>query len=106
MGSRLNLQTLLQTVIGERPDGKQNVYFQPPSNITMNYPAIVYERNSSKTLFADDKVYRRTKSYQVMVIDQNPDSELPDKIEDLPMCSVERHFTADTLNHFVYNLYY
>lgn len=41
-----------------------------------------------------------------MVIDKNPDSIIADKVESLKMCSFDRHYTADNLNHFVYNLYY
>ena len=101
MGSRLELHTLFETLLGSG-----NVYFQPPENVKMQYPCIKYSRSDMETLFAGDSPYVITKCYQVIVIDKNPDSEIPDKIAKLPLCSFERHYTVDNLNHDVYNLYY
>src|SRR4051812_34274733 len=70
VASRLELQTLLESILA-----LPNVYFQPPSNIQMQYPCIVYKRDDSQTDFADNRPYSRTKRYQVTVIDRNPDSE-------------------------------
>lgn len=72
----------------------------------MVYPCIVYNRDFSNTQFADNLPYRRKKRYQVTIIDQNPDSVIPDKVADLPMCLFERHFTAGNLHHDVYNIYF
>jgi hypothetical protein len=102
MERRLQLQALLEELIGS-----ENVYFQPPATIEMIYPCIVFKRGvSSKTLFANDNPYRHKVGYMVTVIDDNPDSDLLYKIANLPMCSFERHYTSDNLNHDVYNLYY
>jgi len=101
MGSRLNLQTLLEALLGTR-----NVYFQPPETIKLSYPGIIYSRNSGETRFANNKPYAHQLRYNIMVIDKNPDSEILEKIASLPMCTFERHYTADNLNHDVYNLYY
>jgi hypothetical protein len=72
----------------------------------MTYPCIVYKRDSAETMFAGDKPYRNTKRYQVIVIDPNPDSDIPDKIAQLPMCSFDRFYTADQLNHDVFKLFF
>lgn len=101
MGSRLDLQTLLETLLGTR-----NVYFQPPENVKLNYPCIIYSRNYSDTSFANNKPYQFQTKYQVLVIDKNPDSEILKKVAMLPMCIFNRHYTSDNLNHDVYNLYY
>jgi hypothetical protein len=98
--SRLDLQTLLETM------GTPNVYFQPPTNVKMVYPAIVYNRDYAKSEFADNSPYSNTKRYQVTVIDQDPDSVIPDKIELLPLCLFLRFFVADDLNHYVFSLYF
>lgn len=98
---RLSLQSLLETLAGS-----DNVYFQPPANVQMQYPAIVYERDAANTEFAGNSPYRYTKRYQVTVIDGNPDSDIPDKVARLPMCTFNRHFTADNLNHDVFDLYF
>lgn len=92
---------LLETLLGTR-----NVYFQPPASFKMNYPCIVYQRDYQDNKFANNNPYSQTKRYAVTVIDRNPDSEIPDKVAALPLCAFTRHFTADTLNHDVYNLYF
>jgi len=99
MGSRLDLQTLLETLV-------DHVYFQPPESKKIEYPCIRYERNDSIPLYADNKPYMVVWGYQVIVIDQNPDSLIPEQIANLPLCKFERHYTADNLNHDVFNLYY
>ena len=101
MGRRVDLQTILETILGS-----PNVYFQPPENFKLVYPCIVYSRDADKTNFANDKPYKHLLRYSVMVIDRNPDSEILDRIKMLPTCIFERHYTADNLNHDVYNLYY
>lgn len=42
----------------------------------------------------------------VTVIDRDPDSVFAEKIAELPLCADNRFYTADNLNHFVYNLYF
>lgn len=101
MGSRLNLQTLLEGLLGSR-----NVYFQPPASVIMQYPCIVYNRAAVDTKYANDKKYLQKKRYSVTVIDKNPDSLIPDKVSGLPLCSFDRHFKTDNLNHDIYSLYY
>jgi hypothetical protein len=99
MASRLELQTLLESIT-------ENVYFQPPTKLKMQYPCIIYKRDNSRTEFADNRPYTHTKRYQVTVIDRNPDSELPDKVEDLPYCTFNRYFAAEGLNHYVFTLFF
>lgn len=101
MAPRLALQAVLEELLGTG-----HVYFQPPSNVQMQYPCIVYQRYNAKTSFADNKAYTYVKRYQVTVIDQNPDSLVPDKVGALPSCLHNRFFVADNLNHDVFNLYY
>lgn len=108
MAPRLQLQTLLENLLvtEDTPDDKIKVYFQPPENIEMEYPCIVYERDDADTQFAGNKPYSYTKRYQVTIIDQDPDSPIPGKVAALPMCRFNRFFVADNLNHDVYNLYF
>lgn len=86
--------------------GPEEVYFQPPASVEMKYPCIVYEKDRVNTDFADNTPYKHMKRYQITVIDRNPDSEIPDQVANFPMCSFDRHFTADGLHHDVYNLYF
>jgi hypothetical protein len=101
MAPRSELQTILKTLLGSN-----NVYFQPPPSINMKYPCIVYKRDSARTVFAENKPYRHTKRYQVIVIDSNPDSDIPAKIAALPMCIFDRFYPADNLNHDVFNIFF
>jgi hypothetical protein len=97
---RLQLQSLLEELLGS-----PNVYFQPPANVQMQYPCIVYKRDRADTKFAGNNPYRYTKRYLVTVIDRNPDSAIPDKIAALPKVAHERFFVADNLNHDVFTLF-
>lgn len=101
MDRRLELHDKLISILGST-----RVYFQPPANVVMSYPCIVYEREFAKTEFADNNPYKYTKRYMVMVIDTNPDSPIPDRVAELPMCLFSRHYTQDNLNHDVFNLYF
>jgi len=101
MAQRLELQALLVDILGS-----QNVYFQPPPSIQMDYPCIVYQRDDRRVDYADDAPYRHRIRYQVTIIDRNPDSDLPQKIAELSLCSFDRFFTVDQLNHDVFTLFF
>lgn len=101
MSDRLNLQTELETILGSR-----NVYFQPPSSVRMQYPAIIYSRKDIEKRSANDGAYQKLPSYEVILIDKNPDSKFVDKILELPYCSFDRHYESDNLNHDVFTLYH
>src|SRR5215469_9386002 len=101
MGTRLEFQAVLEGL----QDGL-NVYFQPPPTFQMSYPAIVYNRDYRKNEFADNLPYRGTTRYQVMVIDANPDSAIPDLVAGLPQNTYVRHYTSEGLNHDIYYVYF
>lgn len=101
MDRRLELHEILCERLGSR-----NVYYQPPATVKMQYPAIVYHRESNSTFFADDNSYHWKRRYRITVIDSNPDSKIPDEIAKLPMCSFDRAYAADNLNHFSLILYF
>ena len=96
---RLDLQALLKEIT-------THVYFQPPNNVQMQYPCIVYARNGDDSKWAGNQRYAQLKRYQVTVIDRDPDSTLPDQVESLPFSNFDRSFKADDLNHSVFNLFF
>lgn len=98
---RLQLQAILSSM-----DGVKKAYFQAPSDDKMEYPCIVYQLDDVATSFADGVPYARTARYQVTVFDMDPDTKIPDMVGSLPKSSFERFFTADGLNHYVFNLYF
>jgi len=99
MGTRLELKTLLETLLGSN-----KVYFQPPPGYMMSYPCIVYQRSNIRSKSADNAPYNLTKEYTVTVIDADPDSAIPDKVSKLPRAIFDRHFVSDNLNHDVFNI--
>lgn len=99
MGQRLDLHAILETIT-------EKVYFQPPENVKLEYPCIVYSRDFADTKFADNNPYRHVKRYMVTVIDRDPDSALPDRVADLPSSTFNRFYTADGLNHDVYQVFF
>lgn len=102
MGKRLDLHEEFCKLLGSR-----NAYFQPPANIRMRYPAIRYRLSDVDKIAANNKAYRLVNRYEVTYIDENPDSDMYLKIlEHFPMCSFERWYTAENLNHWVFTLYY
>lgn len=100
MGQRSTLHDLLVNTLGS-----SNVYFQAPPNLQMQYPCIVYKRERVSTKFANNGLYRYLKRYQITVIDRDPDSLIPDAVAALPLCSFDRFFVANGLNHDVFNIY-
>lgn len=93
---------LHQILLGITP----NVYFQPPTNVKLKFPCIVYRRDDIRTDFANNGPYAHNRLYQVTVIDRDPDSVLPDRVSNLPLTDYIRFFTNDDLNHDVFNLFY
>lgn len=102
MADRLDLQSTLEELLGSR-----NVYFQPPSSITMKYDAIRYNLAGKDLKRANNRIYSNINRYDGVVITKNPDSTLPDLIlETFEMASVGSPYTADNLNHFPFTIYY
>lgn len=101
MSTRLELHEVLCDLLGSR-----NVYFQPPESVKMRYPAIVYSRDDIDNKHANNNPYMQTTAYQVIVIDEDPDSKIVDKVKKLPMSTFDRHYSSDNLNHDTFTLYY
>lgn len=101
MADRLSLGDTLVAILKN-----DNVYFQPPESIRLSYPCIIYELTDIDTTYADNRPYRIEKAYQILVIDKNPDTTLPDEVAKLPNCRFTRYYTADNLNHYVFIIYW
>lgn len=101
MASRVDLHNELKSLLGSN-----NVYYQAPESVKMEYPAIRYKRSDVDTKSANDKPYIHKNKYEIIVIDRKPDNPVIDKLLKLPMCTYDRSYTADNLNHDVLTLYY
>ena len=101
MATRLELQSKLEELLGSK-----NVYYQPPESMKLNYPAIVYHKAKPEFKRANNSQYLRYNSYTITVIDQKPDNEVIDKLLELPLCSYDRNFKTNNLEHDVLTIYY
>lgn len=97
---RLELSDIFRDILGNT-----NTYFQPPINIRMNYPAIVYKLSDIKSVHADNGVYLSDPRYMATLIVCNPDSELVFRMAEIPTARFIRHYTEDNLNYYIYEIY-
>lgn len=103
MGQRLDLQGDLEDLMGP---GKM-VKFQPPPNYKLTYPCCLYELSSGISTFANNMPYTFKKRYSVTIIDHNPDTNYVEMMAmRFPMCTMDRAYATDGLNHYVFTLYY
>ncbi len=101
MGKRIDLHKKLRKILGS-----DQIYFQPPRNVQLKFPCIIYDLNRYDIKYADDKKYLGTKGYTVTYVSPDPDDSTWEDILELPLSSFNRFFTADDLNHWVLELYY
>ena len=97
---RLELQDIFCDILGS-----SNVHYQPPNNIKMNYPAIVYKLADIKPNYANDGVYLSHTRYMATFIAKEPDNDVVYKIVNLPTARFIRMYTEENLYHYVYELY-
>lgn len=56
---------------------------------------------------ANNMVYTNTRRYDGVVIDRDPDSNIPDDIlRNFKMCDFGKPYVVDNLYHFPFTLYY
>ena len=101
MGTRLELQSKLEEILGS-----SNVYYQPPENKKIEYPAIIYSKGKIDKDYANNTAYRLKTRYDLIVVDKRPDSPVIQKLLSLPYCSYDRQYKSDNLNHDSLTLYY
>lgn len=105
MAERLALQSKLELEIIE--SGVSGVvYFQPPEDVRMVYPCVVYHRDSASYSHADNNPYRFEQRYELTVIDRASDSPIVDRIKMLPKTFYVRGFESDGLHHDIFNIYF
>lgn len=100
MATRIEFQQMLESVLGSK-----SVYFQPPENLILKYPCIVYQTSQFNTQFADNRPYIIDWRYQVTFITRNPDDPIVEKLSGLPSAIFDRYYASDSLHHFVYEIY-
>ncbi|MBP5597350.1 MAG: hypothetical protein J6Y02_18385 [Pseudobutyrivibrio sp.] len=99
--SRDDLQTLLEEVM----EGYE-VYFQPPDDIHVSYPCLIYERSNEDVDYANNGRYKTMYNYTLTLLDHDADSIFIEKLSELEYCRLVRDFSQNNIYHFVYELYY
>lgn len=99
---RKDLDKILREILGQH-----KLYFSPPNGMKMTYPCIVYELSNTDVQHADNKPFITFDRYTITVIDRSPDSKIRDAVlHTLDRVSLDRSFTLDNLNHYVFTLYF
>lgn len=100
MRDRLYLHNCLKSIC-------PNVYYQPPSNIRMNYPCIVYSEDTINFDYADDIKYKNMTKYTCLFITTNPDDPIRNEILiNIPYSSMNNKYISDGLYHNSITIYY
>lgn len=98
---RLELDAILRDILGNN-----NTYFEPPASVIMHYPCIRYSRSHMDAKYADNLAYLRHKRYELILIYEDADDDLPDVLMEHLTVSHDRHYVADNLHHDVFTTYF
>lgn len=86
--------------------GSDNVYFQPPTNVRLNYPCVIYKKSGFSTEYANSRIYAEKTKYLVTLIGTEPDSPILNNLANEPYSTFDRHYIADSLHHDVYLIFF
>lgn len=81
------------------------VYFQPPENLKIEYPAVVFHLSKIEIDRASDVPYKGAKEYSVTLITKDPEPDVIDEILKIPYSSLDTTYISDGMNHFVFTVY-
>ena len=81
--------------------GSDNVYYNPPESLKMNFPCIVYNNSYIESIHADNIKYLDYTTYKITVISKKPDHPAIRAILDVPMTKFSANYTK---NGFYYTV--
>lgn len=87
----------------------QNVYYDPPDSIRMEYPCFRFENNNYDVTHADNKAYIKKPRWTVTYITRDVEEIeiVTDQMLNIFMyCNFDTSFRSDNLEHAVFNLYF
>lgn len=85
----------------------ERVYFQPPEKQLIQYPCIIYSLSDISATYADNRIYRSNNVYQIILVDENPDSMFVALIlSTFEAVKFDRFYVSDSLNHWAFTLNY
>lgn len=83
--------------------GSNNVYYQPPESVKMQYDAIRYKLTGIPTKNADNNVYTKNLKYEIIYIHKQINDDVIDKLSDIG--SYNTTYIKDNLYHDVFTIY-
>lgn len=101
MASRLILHQELKSVLGTN-----QVYFQPPESMKLEYPCIIYKLTGFFDVHADNDKYHTKRQYEAILITRDPDDAAIDKLHALQYCSLSTPYASNNLNHYPFKIFY
>ena len=99
--TRLELHKIFQQIF----ENNNNIYYQPPENIKIEYPALIYTKDNINIKYANNRSYIMKDRYMITIIDKKPDNQAIKKILNLENTSYNRHYVSNGLNHDVLTIY-
>ena len=98
---RKKLHKILEDILGTK-----NVYFQPPENIKIGYPCIIYSQSGYDIDRADNTAYRITPAYTIMYVSKKYDTTMVPKILTLLNGRFDTSYISDNLYHYVITIFF
>lgn len=105
--SAIEAQRLLLQEILEGVDGVKKVYFQPPKNIMLEYPCIIYSINRLDSHYSNNTRYLSIPTYDLTLVDYSIDSDIPELILSISNgchATFDRYYASDNLHHWSFTL--
>ena len=86
--------------------GNNNVYFQPPESVKINYPCIIWNLSKTASTYADDRSYIQNPKYVIRYVSTEPDDQMRFTLVDVLGVPIIQVYCKDGLYHYIYELYY
>ena len=94
--------------------GVSNVYFEPPKNLQLIYPCVIFKRGADSHRSCDNRIYKLDNAYDITYVSYEPDDQMANVIlvgdlthePPFKMIRKIRHYVAEGLHHDQYKLYY
>lgn len=88
--------SVLKEIVGD------NIYFNPPSNLKIQYPCCVCSINDILNKNADDEVYNQNVRYDCTLITKNVNDPLLKELSKINTFRYSRHYVVDGLHHYAF----
>ena len=101
--NRLELHQLLKSQFSSQQE--PHVYFQPPQNIQLVYPCMIYKITDLPQIWANNLPYHWDHAYHLTYLTRDPNDPVVEKLIALRKTKFGRYYTADNLHHFTFTIF-